>query len=310
MKSHIARSGKNAGRYVPCPAKIHCRIAPDDEHANFAGQQEMDAYNNIADAAPEFYNGSMSSVLFGQAPDEDYFSPDDPWESVVFDDVHTAKDGGCMKFNDTFDDMLDVEDDLLHGKKLDREDYESVLADAVEADDALWGSGDGLSQSKPSDYTSQDGTTVHLDKGWEHRMSTKSYPLSPDEGAMRTISLDVFSNGSTAFSIQHDPNKKKSVLNIYSRKHKSVAASIPLHGNSITPSKNIEKMSKLIDKMGEIGDKKYGVKSYNLVILKDKIGFFQSRGDGDETSMFPVDDAEKNIPEMASTVKEFMSIGA
>lgn len=302
MKSHVARSGKHAGQYVPCPAKIHCRISPDYNHANFAGQQEMDAYNNMEAAAPEFSDITLTDALFGNVLPGMETDPSaiDPFIATT----RYPREGECQKFMDTLKDVSDVAYGLKNGENLDKEDYDSTLAAAMDMDSKLWGTGGGMSQSKPEDYTVQSGDTVHLDKGWEHRMSSKSFKVSDDEDLAYCPSHDIFSNGSVALSIEHNPNQHLSNAIIVSKKHPNVAANVSFNHGSVTPSDQIEKKAALMDKIGEAASKKYG--PYCSVYLEDSwftINYEDSYGNEQESGS--MDEMEDILPEVADTFREF-----
>ena len=47
-------------------------------------------------------------------------------------------EGECREFMDTLRDMSDVSYDLRNGKKLDEDDYDSTLADAMNMDSKPW----------------------------------------------------------------------------------------------------------------------------------------------------------------------------
>ena len=66
MKAHIARSGKQPGSYVRCPALKHCTISSAGDHADFAGRAGMMACNDVADMAPWFSDNSFVGDLLNE----------------------------------------------------------------------------------------------------------------------------------------------------------------------------------------------------------------------------------------------------
>lgn len=244
MKAHIARSGAHAGDYVRCPAKVKCTVASETAHANFNGEKEIKAYNDLSHSASEFSDNSCVSALFGGDPVAGLDSEGNAWETEDEDfgptGVPTDGEMGAVvrAANESQEELYG----LRNGKTLDKEDYDGIMERARSASDAIWGGHEGMTTSSPSDVTLNGGGTVHLDEGWKRRMGADFKTEKTDYGEVTHPSYDVFSDGSTAASVITSADGDKSV-NLVSRKNQNVMVnramgkdgSLNLDGNTGKP---------------------------------------------------------------------------
>ena len=127
IKSHIASSGKKKGQYVPCPAKKKCTIASAEERVEFAGQPEMDMYNDITKEGKPLGSDTVISDLLqhGWAHDRRSLS--------LINAIH-RRDIDREKLKD--------------GESIEDAEHDTVMDAIREGTDLLWGADHGLGSSR------------------------------------------------------------------------------------------------------------------------------------------------------------------
>lgn len=214
MKAHIARSGKQAGNYVRCPALKHCTISPAADHANFAGRAEMMACNDVADMAPEFSDNSfVGDLLNEQHPGYDH------WHAADGDFISYSKTAGAVATAGKS--MSDFRSRLENGGKLDDDEYSRVLSASEKAKQALWGE-HGLSSSHDENSSSSFDVGYSGDvvaRGpWSHVTMVHHPYGDKDRG-----NSQVFTNGDTLVAVHDDYDRTMGMtMTMVPREHPNI----------------------------------------------------------------------------------------
>lgn len=196
----------------------------------------------------------------------------------------------------------DMSEDLRLGESLDNDDYENTLSYAMKASSALWGTGGGISSAKDSDYSAQNGSVVHLDKGWSHRMSARESDSATMYGDVTFPGHDIFSNGSTALSVENDPAHSASSAIIMSRKHPNVVFKSSISGKTaITPSSQAERIGGSLDTIGSAVNSKYGA-DCSMSIEDGSVTILSKSEKGTGQDTFGLHDLKSRIPEAADAI--------
>jgi hypothetical protein len=162
IKTHVASKGASAGKYVKCPARIHCRVATPMEHITFYDEDAINEFNMM--------NSELARSLINDMPPTD----------------ETRK-----KIDAINRDM----NELASGRSLNHDDVNSHIADIMQYNDTLWGSGSGMSESAPR----LDDKNVELSGSWKRTGSNHHSFLNPyGRGSEEYTS---YGDGSTSLTI-------------------------------------------------------------------------------------------------------------
>ena len=114
VRAHMAMKGAHAGRMVPCPARIRCRVQRMSDHITFADRESLDAYNELESLDDAAARETMSEPEYSE-----------------------------LAFR--------LMDHLRQGKSIDewRNQFNLITPVLRDAADSSWGGNTGLSSSSP-----------------------------------------------------------------------------------------------------------------------------------------------------------------
>lgn len=287
VRSHIAQRGRNAGDYTVCKAKVNaCPFADSDNHAEFAGMREMDEYNRLMAVAPDFRDNSMTPTLFGASPGMGVDGTAiNRWN--VSEDGEEVGAGGFRFVRVMGRDVSALSSSLRSGGRINERSYENTVEVAHDAENRIWG-GDGLATSPSGDYETQGSTIVGLGPGWALRMTAPATAAAPSTG------YDLFSNGSTAVSVETDLNTNASNAIILARNHPNVARRTPVDSGYLHLATDVENIGDALDTIGEAVDGKYGYGS-SMYIDGDTVTVLHNDRDGTKWDVFPLHDLHMEL---------------